>query len=749
MSRSEREMTDGLWLCDRPGRGAGCGALVAGFPGRGAVRSRGMILLVVLLIVALLALLAATFAYRMRAELSAVTAQADQLQANLAAESGVNMAFLILRQYRTDFEKWYNNREAFRRVIVWSPGKIGGEMSLNQEVEGGQPAWRFSVLAPVTDSTFGGEESEFRYGLQDEAGKLNLNTATRAQLITFFDQLKLENVRPEQLADAIIDWRDSDSDPGEFGAEQEYYQSLNPPYRVKNGPIETVEEVLLIRGFNGRILYGEDYNRNGHLDANEDDGEEGQFPPDNGDGELDRGIYPFVTVYSRDMNSANDNRQRLNINASIDLEKIPDEIRQILEQEIRPEVFQFIRDAQAKGYRFRSAAELWGLRIGKKKQLQGSAGRGQQDRGGSRGPGRRPGDERGDELEAGEQPPPEPDMIGPEGAPDGAIDRRGEDVLPPRGPGGRRGPEGGRQGPWREGTPGIRDRGGTPPAGRGPGPRTSDEFEDPMEGADKNIRRRMQEMRGDQRVPTIEDLRAGRPDLDDSVFAPPGGQQPAGAGPAEGGREQGRPPGDRGGGQRGQPGTGRPGEDARAGAGAGGRGPRGGGAQAGAEAVEDGREDEYEEIIESPVQPDDMPAILDRLTADQNPIQFGLINVNTASRNVLLTLPGLEEQDVDAILAARAGLDDTARKTPAWLCGVLSPAQMRAIGPFITARSLQFTIESIGFADHVGTYKRLQVVVEMRGQVEQVLYWRDISPLGVGYPLREDEWKHEVRLRNR
>ena len=42
--------------------------------------------------------------------------------------------------------------------------------------------------------------------------------------------------------------------------------TLDPPYRAKNKPLDTVEELLMVKGFDGRILYGEDYNRNGYLD---------------------------------------------------------------------------------------------------------------------------------------------------------------------------------------------------------------------------------------------------------------------------------------------------------------------------------------------------------------------------------------------------------------------------------------------------------------------------------------------------
>ena len=63
------------------------------------------------------------------------------------------------------------------------------------------------------------------------------------------------------------------------------------------------------------ILFGEDTNRNGVLDPNENDGDD-NFPPDNRDGRLDRGIYDFVTVHSAEPNSSLTGQQRININST-------------------------------------------------------------------------------------------------------------------------------------------------------------------------------------------------------------------------------------------------------------------------------------------------------------------------------------------------------------------------------------------------------------------------------------------------
>ncbi len=57
------------------------------------------------------------------------------------------------------------------------------------------------------------------------------------------------------IADAILDWLDPDDTPRENGAEVDYYAAQNPPYAPKNGPLDTIEELLLVRGVTPELLF--------------------------------------------------------------------------------------------------------------------------------------------------------------------------------------------------------------------------------------------------------------------------------------------------------------------------------------------------------------------------------------------------------------------------------------------------------------------------------------------------------------
>src|SRR5207247_2554528 len=83
--------------------------------------------------------------------------------------------------------------------------------------------------------------------------------------------VKLPNMTPD-IAAAIVDWVDADTQPRQGGAENEYYSGLTPPYRTRNGPLDSIDELLLVRGVTPQLLYGSDLNRNGILDPEEDDG---------------------------------------------------------------------------------------------------------------------------------------------------------------------------------------------------------------------------------------------------------------------------------------------------------------------------------------------------------------------------------------------------------------------------------------------------------------------------------------------
>ncbi len=127
----------------------------------------------------------------------------------------------------------------------------------------------------------------------------------------------------EEIVNCILDWIDPDDTPRSSGAENDYYSTLNPPYRCKNGPLSTPEELLLVKGVTPPLFLGNDRNRNGILDPGEDDGT----------GVVNQGWSAYLTVYSRELNLASDLTPRIYVNSS-DLNTLNTNLQSVLGQDL-------------------------------------------------------------------------------------------------------------------------------------------------------------------------------------------------------------------------------------------------------------------------------------------------------------------------------------------------------------------------------------------------------------------------------
>jgi hypothetical protein len=125
--------------------------------------------------------------------------------------------------------------------------------------------------------------------------------------------MRLPNMT-QDVADAIVDWIDVDNKPRPYGAEDDSYTRQNPPFHCKNGPLDSLEELLLVRGVLPELLFGNDHNRNGALD-----------PGENGSGFLDLGWSAYLTIYSREQNYDSQFKARIYVNR-LDVKKLYDSL---------------------------------------------------------------------------------------------------------------------------------------------------------------------------------------------------------------------------------------------------------------------------------------------------------------------------------------------------------------------------------------------------------------------------------------
>ncbi len=86
--------------------------------------------------------------------------------------------------------------------------------------------------------------------IYDHAGKINIQRLTKQRLRKLLEKRIGNDIEKlDALIDAWEDWKDSDDLKRINGVEDDYYEKLSPPYRPRNSRLETVEEILLIKGF--------------------------------------------------------------------------------------------------------------------------------------------------------------------------------------------------------------------------------------------------------------------------------------------------------------------------------------------------------------------------------------------------------------------------------------------------------------------------------------------------------------------
>ncbi|MHC4497881.1 MAG: hypothetical protein ACYS21_02055 [Planctomycetota bacterium] len=236
------------------------------------VNRKGLVLVAVLWAVVVLTIIAATLRLNYRLDTRVCLAKIEELRCKWAGRAGVETAIAVLND---DFrasdsltDLWSENEEDFNDINL--------------------------------------ERCSFTVKVIDEASKLNVNIVTKEQLLALEDMT-------EEIADAIIDWRDKNETQSARGVEDGYYRNLRYGYAIRNGPFKTIRELLLVKDITEELLYGEDTNFNGKLDYNEKDGDESP-PLDDGDDELDQGWIAYLTCYSYDKDEDAGGEERININ---------------------------------------------------------------------------------------------------------------------------------------------------------------------------------------------------------------------------------------------------------------------------------------------------------------------------------------------------------------------------------------------------------------------------------------------------
>jgi general secretion pathway protein K len=195
---------------------------------------KGFALLAVLLVLALLGVLGAEFAYTTRLEATAVRTYKDSIAAGHLAEAAIAQA---MRELVADWAFVIADDEG--EVAFYSRDRLALRRLPRREVE----------LGP----------GQFTYRLRDEEALLNINTAQPGRLDALLEGLGVQRVDRDVIVDSVQDWRDANEEHRLNGAESDdYYLKLPVPYRARNGNLESVNELLQIRGITPALFHGAD-----------------------------------------------------------------------------------------------------------------------------------------------------------------------------------------------------------------------------------------------------------------------------------------------------------------------------------------------------------------------------------------------------------------------------------------------------------------------------------------------------------
>lgn len=100
-------------------------------------------------------------------------------------------------------------------------------------------------------------EQEYAVQVLDLRGRLDINKAAPWLMLEVIRRCPVpEELRAEEVADPILDWMDQDESRREHGAEADYYLGLPQPYLPKNGPLQSIQELLLVKGVSRELLEG-------------------------------------------------------------------------------------------------------------------------------------------------------------------------------------------------------------------------------------------------------------------------------------------------------------------------------------------------------------------------------------------------------------------------------------------------------------------------------------------------------------
>jgi general secretion pathway protein K len=202
---------------------------------------KGVALILTITLIGLMVVMILEFNKSIRTSLYETTNFSDAIRLEAIAKSGFNCALAIL--YEDD-----------------------------SSVDTLQDDWATLGQYSATSASMFDNDGNFQTEIADLSGKIQINKLihTTSEHTVEYDQkqkdiltrllsnspFNMETDKVTEILDSIKDWIDEDSDQELHGAENSYYMSLDHPYSCRNAPLESIDELLLVKGITPELLYG-------------------------------------------------------------------------------------------------------------------------------------------------------------------------------------------------------------------------------------------------------------------------------------------------------------------------------------------------------------------------------------------------------------------------------------------------------------------------------------------------------------
>ncbi len=198
----------------------------------------GMALLLVLVIITLLTSLLMELSYSTLVDQRLTETFRDSTKAYYLAKGGIAAGRMLLKADKNDYDSTDE---------LWHTGIIN------------YPVGQGAVSVAITDL-------DGKLAINELVNGNNPQTVVVDRFYRLFSSLEIEHLAdPAELVAALIDWLDSGSQNYQLiqtdgldipvsGAENDYYQGLANGYSCKNGPLESMDELMLVKGFSQEVV---------------------------------------------------------------------------------------------------------------------------------------------------------------------------------------------------------------------------------------------------------------------------------------------------------------------------------------------------------------------------------------------------------------------------------------------------------------------------------------------------------------